>query len=70
MLLLAVQCKGRATGGSTNDQYILASFDKTVNFVNRGARWEIDVARQPLYPIRFWNLHRQAASALARTNNA
>uniref|UniRef100_A0A914HZB6 MULE transposase domain-containing protein n=1 Tax=Globodera rostochiensis TaxID=31243 RepID=A0A914HZB6_GLORO len=33
-------------------------------------RWEIEVVRQPLYPIRFWNVHQQAASALARTNNA
>uniref|UniRef100_A0A914HPJ8 Uncharacterized protein n=1 Tax=Globodera rostochiensis TaxID=31243 RepID=A0A914HPJ8_GLORO len=33
-------------------------------------RWEIEVVRQPLYPIRFWNVHRQAASAVARTNNA
>lgn len=33
------------------------------------AKWEEAIVQRPQYSIAFWNMHSQAAAALARTNN-
>ncbi|KAL3073077.1 hypothetical protein niasHT_035353 [Heterodera trifolii] len=48
-------------------QYSLSSLSTST--VTSVPVWEEEICRAPHFPIPIWNMHSQAASALARTNN-